>query len=38
MNIINIIICVTGGAFIGAFITFISMVLALAAGEDHENK
>lgn len=38
MSIINIIICITGGAFIGAIITFVSMVLAFAAGEHYDDK
>ena len=38
MSVFNVMICILGGAFIGALITFVSMALVLAAGEDHENK
>lgn len=38
MSILNVMICILGGAFIGAIVTFVSMVLAFAAGEEYEDK
>lgn len=38
MSIINILICIFGGAFIGSIVTFTAMVLAFAAGEKYEDK
>lgn len=38
MSIINILICIFGGAFIGSIVTFLAMVLAFAAGEKYEDK